>query len=261
MRADRTTTHLASDDVDVSFRLLGPVTARVAGEPVTGLRRQERLLLGVLLLEAGRWVEVERLVDLLWGDRSPGRPRATLQVYVSRLRACLPPGALPHRYDTYRLDVAPDRVDAHRFADAVHRAHRMEDPGRRSVVLREALRQWRGPVLADAADPGLRARLGAELEQLRLTGWELLAEAELALGRHELLASKLADLTRVHPTRERLVAAGMTALHRCGRTAEAVDAFHRCRTVLDERYGLDISPRLRRHYVSILRDEPCAYAT
>src|SRR6266508_4576505 len=63
------------------------------GVPVDlGRRRGERCLLGLLLLEAGRVLPVDRLAALLWDDEPPDHARATLQTHVSRLRARLDPG-------------------------------------------------------------------------------------------------------------------------------------------------------------------------
>jgi DNA-binding SARP family transcriptional activator len=74
---------------DVEFRLLGPVEVELAGSPVTGLRRHERLLLAALLLEPGRVVPAGRLIRLLWDTSPPARARAVLHTYVSRLRRAL----------------------------------------------------------------------------------------------------------------------------------------------------------------------------
>jgi DNA-binding SARP family transcriptional activator len=73
------------------FRLLGTVEADRGGIPVDQGRRRERCLLGLLLLEAGHLVQVERLLDLLWDDDAPPKARASLHTHVSRLRAKLDP--------------------------------------------------------------------------------------------------------------------------------------------------------------------------
>src|SRR5690606_16032467 len=60
----------------VEFGLLGPFEARHDGAVVdVGKRRQERCLLGVLLLQAGRSVAMAKLVDLLWDGDPPGSAR------------------------------------------------------------------------------------------------------------------------------------------------------------------------------------------
>ena len=71
----------------VRFRLLGPVDVRADDEPIAIARRQERCLLGILLLEAGHVVPAERLVDLLWDGASPQHGRRSVQIHIARLKA------------------------------------------------------------------------------------------------------------------------------------------------------------------------------
>ncbi len=81
----------------------------------------------------------------------------------------------------------PDAVDAQRFealAAAGAAALRAGDPTRAAATLREALALWRGPALADLAEPPLRGRRGrAASTTLRAGALADRAEAELALGR------------------------------------------------------------------------------
>lgn len=69
--------------------MLGRFEAEYDGRPVNLGRRQERCLLGILLLEANTAVPVERLVAMLWEDSPPASARATIHTYISRLRASL----------------------------------------------------------------------------------------------------------------------------------------------------------------------------
>ena len=78
----------------LDFRLLGPVEAMRDGQPVRLGGRQQRALLALLLLEAGRPVSVDRLTDELWRGDPPSGAEGTLRVYVSRLRSTLDDGSL-----------------------------------------------------------------------------------------------------------------------------------------------------------------------
>lgn len=78
----------------------------------------------------------------------------------------------------------------------------------------------------------------------------------LALRRHRPLLPELAQLTAEHPTRERLIELYMIALHRSGRTSDAVEAYARARTRLRDELGLDPSQTLQRLHQAILRGEP-----
>ena len=57
-------------------------------------------------------------------------------------------------------------------------------------------------------------------------------EADLAAGRHAELVGELQPLVAAHPTRERLAGQLMLALYRCGRQAEALEAYRDARRVL-----------------------------
>jgi len=68
------------------YRLLGPLEVADEDRPITVPSAQQRLLLAMLLVEAGRTVHSGALIDALWGDRLPGDPSAALRTQVSRLR-------------------------------------------------------------------------------------------------------------------------------------------------------------------------------
>jgi DNA-binding SARP family transcriptional activator len=252
----------------VEFRLLGTLEVRHGQRPVAlGRRRGERLLLGLLLLEAGRVVALDRLLDLLWEGDPPDTAPATLQTHLARLRTVVDPGRdgrdgvrLLRRGDGYLAEVDPDRIDAHRFRALVDRGREHADPAERSAVLREALALWRGPLLADLASDRVRDRIGAGLDELRLSALELRVEADLARGRHHQLIPELTDLVREHPLRERLTAALMLALHRDGRRTDALDTYREAARRLVEEYGLDPGADLRRRHEEILRDEAAVAA-
>jgi len=76
--------------VPVRFGLLGPLAVWTDhGEPVTVPGRKVRALLANLLVNAGRPVSADRLVDDLWGEAAPADPTAALHVRVSQLRRAL----------------------------------------------------------------------------------------------------------------------------------------------------------------------------
>jgi DNA-binding SARP family transcriptional activator len=97
------------------FRLLGPVEIWKDGRRLDAGPRQQRTTLAVLLVEAGRLVTLDGLVDRVWGDAPPDGARQSLYAHIARIRRLLDPGELVSRSGGYLLDVAPDRVDLHRF--------------------------------------------------------------------------------------------------------------------------------------------------
>ncbi|MBC9001180.1 ABATE domain-containing protein [Micromonospora aurantiaca] len=232
----------------MEFRLLGPFEARHDGRPVeVGSRRQERCLLGVLLLDVGRVVPTDRLIDLLWNGRPPATARSAVQTYIGRLRGSLNPYGvrISTRGEGYAVEEDGHRVDVDEFADLVRAAGRAADPAERVRSLDRALALWRGPLLADAADDELRDRLHGTVEELRLVAVELRAEAQLALGRHTRAVADLMPLAAQHPTREHLVAVLMTALYRGDRRADALRLYNATRDLLAADFGVEPGPRLR----------------
>lgn len=243
----------------MEFRLLGPFEARHAGEPVeVSLRRQERCLLAVLLLEAGRIVPIDRLADLLWDGSPPASARGVIHTYVGRLRHRLGPYGvrLDTRGDGYLAQPDQHIVDVAEFRRLVTEAIGIAEPDERVRLLDGALALWRGPLLADLAEPGLRDRLDANLQELFLTGSELRAEALLATRRTDRVVTELTPLVAEHPTRERLVACLMTALHRCGRRGDALDLYLATWRHLVDQLGLEPGADLQRLHQRILRNDP-----
>ena len=80
-------------------------------------------------------------------------------------------------------------------------------------------------------------------------------EADLAAGRHAELVGELQQLVADHPTRERLAGQLMLALYRCGRQAEALEAYGEARRVLVAEVGVEPGPELRRLQDAILRQD------
>ncbi len=94
------------------------------------------------------------------------------------------------------------------------------------------------------------------LEELRLEAIEARVDADLELGRHGALIGTLEGLAAEHPTRERTAAQLMIALYRCGRQAEALDAYRRTRTHLCDELGLEPGPALQALQAEILGQSP-----
>ncbi|HEY2674324.1 MAG TPA: AfsR/SARP family transcriptional regulator [Rugosimonospora sp.] len=242
----------------VEFRLLGNVEIQgIQGEIVRLSRRMERLALAVLLLEPGQVFSTDRLIDLLWQQDPPVAARAALQTLMSRVRKAIrsalgDEAPLLSRGQGYVLHVGPERVDARRFAGMVEEAGRVHDASQRAARLAEALDLWRGPALADAADSVLRDQLCSSLEESRFRAISARIDAELAAGRHADLISELLRLVAEYPLRENLHGQLMLALYRCGRRAEALDAYRRARQLLVAELGLEPGPQLRTLHAAII---------
>ncbi|MFJ3997476.1 AfsR/SARP family transcriptional regulator [Streptomyces parvus] len=244
------------------FSVLGPLTVTTStGAPVVVPEAKVRALLSALLLDAGRVVPKDRLVEALWGDRLPRNPAGALQTKASRLRRALgeaEPGGIKlveSRPPGYLLRAGAAEVDALGFTERTARAHATGDPRAKAELLAEALALWQGDAFADAGD-GEAVRAAADrLEEQRLTALEALAEARLDIGEHHALADELGELTALHPLRERLRAAHIRALYRAGRQSEALAAYADLRTRLADQLGVDPGPELVALHGSVLRQD------
>ncbi len=183
-----------------------------------------------------------------------------LRTYIWSLRQSLSsaaPGrlAIEARPPGYQLIAARGELDWQRFEDLAKAAeqHLRAAPEAAGQLLRQALDLWRGSPVADVADnlPLLAGRIAA-MEETRMIAMEKRIEADLRAGLERELVAELAELVASQPLREQLRASQMIALHRCGRTAEALLAFHSYRTNLATELGVDPSPRLYALFQAIL---------
>jgi DNA-binding SARP family transcriptional activator len=236
------------------FRILGPLEVSQETGPLLLGGLKQRAVLALLLLDPGRVVSIDRLVDALWGEEPPRTAVTSLQNFVSQLRKALGPEILETKPPGYRLNVRPGELDVDRFRTLVDSA-RSEDAVERSRKLREALSLWRGPALADFAFEAFAQPHIAHLEELRLAALEERVEADLDAAHHAELVGELEGLVEQHPVRERLRSQYMLALYRSGRQAESLDAYQEGRRILVEQLGIEPSRELQRLHGAILRQE------
>jgi len=216
--------------------------------------QKQRAVLALLVLEAGRVVSVDRLVDALWSEQPPRTAVTSLQNFISQLRKVLGPEILETKAPGYRLNVRPGEVDLERFRLAIESA-RAAEPLERAERLREALSMWRGPPLADFAFESWAQPHIVHLEELRLVTLEERVEAELEGSRHAELVGELEALVEQHPVRERLRRQYMLALYRAGRQAEALETYQEGRRILVEQLGIEPSRELQQLHGAVLRQE------
>ncbi|MFF3938253.1 AfsR/SARP family transcriptional regulator [Streptomyces phaeofaciens] len=218
-----------------------------------------RVLLAVLLLDAGRVVPVETLKEVLWDGAPPASAHASLHNHVARLRRLLDdPERLRAVPPGYQLRVGQGELDVHVFDRHIAAARGAYAARNWERVVREcaaALALWRGTPLS-----GLPADLGGyafvpRLCEARLLLLEWRYDAELALGgsRPARVVPELTALAAAHPLREAYHRQLMLALHRTGRQAEALAVHRDLRTRLVEDLGIEPGPAVREAHVEVLR--------
>ncbi|MFD3329067.1 BTAD domain-containing putative transcriptional regulator [Streptomyces sp. NPDC058701] len=245
------------DAAGLRFRMLGPMTARVpGGAPLPLGSNQQRALLAVLLLRRGRAAPMAELQDALWGERVPPRAVGTLRTYVSRLRSLFEPdrpARAPARLllsapDGYALRLRHPVLDMDQFERGLADAARLRTAGDTRAAYRtlgDALGLWAGTPFAGLPGPyaeGQRDRL----TELWLTAREdhFHSALELGLDRDIAAVAALRAFAAEHPLRERTQALLMLALHRAGRSGEALAVYEVTRKILDLELGVPPGPEL-----------------
>jgi DNA-binding SARP family transcriptional activator len=206
-------------------------------------------------------VDVDLLIEELWGSRPPKTAQPTVRTHVYHLRRAWErqtgfAAPIRSRHPGYELQLGEDQVDVARFVAATDRARVLLDlaqPAEAFQVLGEALVLWCGPPLAGMPHGQVLAVHLRELDAVRSAALELRVEAGMRLGRHRQLLPDLRALTADHPLNEWYHAQLMDALHHAGRRAEALQAYQRLRLALAEELGLEPTEELRDLHRRILR--------
>ncbi|MBU2665925.1 tetratricopeptide repeat protein [Actinoplanes bogorensis] len=221
------------------FEVLGPVRVITDDGSVAALAPRPRTLLAVLIAARGQVVSAERLMAELWPGEVPPSAATALQVHASAVRKVVGDRL---SFTSGGYAVRAGELDALEF-------ERTGD-----------LRLWRGPAY-EGTDAGpivgaAAARLTEQLLAARLA-W---ADQQLAEGRPVL--PELSAWLVAEPAAEPLAQRLMLALHRDGRTADALEVFARTEKALS---AYETEPRaelvalaaaIRRHDPTLDRPGP-----
>ena len=250
----------------IDFRVLGPVEVLSGGHPVAIEGRRTRVLLVMLLVWRNQTVSLDALIDGLWPRDPPSSAKTSLHPYISRLRSALAAAGplagserIKRKPPGYELRTLDGEVDADRFERMLAVAEAdLQDRHFASAcsALRDALTLVRGPVLGECRDDAFARAEVARLEAMQVRAVERRVDADLALGRHAVLAGELEGLVAAHPLHERFREQLMLALYRAGRQADALSAYQDAYQVLAEELGLLPGPGLRSLEAAILQQDP-----
>ncbi len=227
---------------------------------------QQRVVLAVLALQAGRPVGLQQVISAVWGEAPPRHAVNLVQRHVSGLRRVLEPGR-PGRTRSelltwseagYQLALTAGSLDLADYeselagARAARAAGQLEDA---AGALRAALRLWRGPLCDGLNSPFLDAQRD-RLAESRISVVEERIELELTAGGGTDPIAELRDLIAEHPLRERLRGLLMLALYQAGRQGDALAAYTETRRRLDDELGVEPSAPLQRLHQQILAADP-----
>ncbi|ESP95805.1 MULTISPECIES: AfsR/SARP family transcriptional regulator [Actinomycetes] len=249
----------------MKFNVLGSVGIEVEGHFRSIRGGHQRVLLAVLLVNGGQLVPAEDLYGELWGEQPPVTVENALQAHVSRLRRTLQEcgdhaPALITRSTGYSLEFPAQDLDMNAFRQGVGRARSLmaKDRDAAAALLTQSLGLWRGAPLQDVAGGLLCQSVAVQLAEEHLAA----TEDKLWLDLEREIPSALGELKRmsiVHPWRERVTEMLMLALYRCGRQAEAIEAYHTARGRMAAELGIEPSPQLKERFLEVLNQSPaCA---
>ena len=232
--------------------LLGPLALiRDAGERTTIGGARLRVLLAALLLQANKPVSADALADAVWDGAPPAGVATTLRGHVLRLRRVLEPDAgdrVVARDPGYLMRVGDSELDVLEFQELCRSSGAAigdQAWADASAAATAALALWQGTPLVDVPCQELCDAWVPRLEQARVQALEWRIEADLRLGRRDLLVPELRVLVGEHPLRERFHGQLMMALAGTGRQGEALTAYQDARRVLVEELGIEPGPELR----------------
>jgi DNA-binding SARP family transcriptional activator/tetratricopeptide (TPR) repeat protein/DNA-binding XRE family transcriptional regulator len=253
-------------DKRLRVEVLGPLQVRQGAAPIEVGPAKLRLLLGLLAVQPGKSVSSNEIVDMLWGDRPPATCVDLVRTYVARLRARLEPErpdgtpatVLALAAAGYRLQLGGDQVDVTEFDELTAQARRAHAEGASETaheLFAQALRLWRGPVLADG-EPRLRQHPACVgVSRRRLAAALAYADLAVGLGHQAEAAELLRGVAEAEELHEGLHARLMLLLAGAGQQAAALRLFVAVRDRLAEELGVEPGAEIQRAHRRVLRQE------
>lgn len=231
---------------------LGPLSAFVDGDEIELGPPKQRAVFAVLALCAGVTVSREQLIDWVWGESAPATAAGSLHTYLSGLRRAL--GAAQHRLVSsragYCLLLDREMFDVSVVEELTERARARDT----LAAYEQALAMWKSETPFAGVPGPFVARARARLAGLRLG--LLVEHAERAQpDMLPAVVSRLLAEVPAHPFDERLRGVLMTALHRAGRTGDALTQYEDLRRVLATELGISPSPATQEIHARILADD------
>jgi DNA-binding SARP family transcriptional activator len=218
--------------------VLGPLTARWAGEEIDIPGGTPAALLSWLVLHAPYPVPVSTTINGLWPEAPQDNARASLRSCASRLRRALHRGGSGGplvRYQGAALalgcPVVTDAAAAERGWVEGLAALAARAPRRAVPLLEEAVGKWRGDAYLELRDTQSGVAEAVRLDELRADIDEALHAALLASGHDTAAVAGLRRTVHDRPERDHAWQLLMVALAAGGQPAEALRVYQACRAV------------------------------
>jgi DNA-binding SARP family transcriptional activator len=246
------------DAAELRLSIVGLVVVWRAGRRCTGGQvgsRKARALLGLLAVERGRVVSLDRIVDALWGSEPPRHPAANVATMVSRLRATFGAHVVVGDRSGYRLGDAIS-VDLDQAAGLVTlaEARLIGAPRSAQLAARRAVDLLaHANVVAEEPNATWAERARVAQTELLRRALHAIADAALRVGDSMLAQSAAREALHVDPVDEAAGRALMRAYVAAGEPVRALVAYEKLRERLVAEFGVDPSITTRELHVAILR--------
>ncbi len=222
--------------------VLGALTLRDSQGEIAVAGAKRRGVLARLIVDLGRPVHADRLLDDLWFDLGESVTPATLQSHIAQIRHRIG-GAKITTNGSYYTFVPDDIVIDGQVVEAeilaAHSSFAARDPRTACTTARRALGRWRGQAYAEFRDSPWAMNEAERLDELAASGRDLVGDALLATGEAHQASLEMRAAVVVAPFREGSWARLVVALYRSHRQVEALRA---CRELRDNLAAGAIEP-------------------
>jgi WD40 repeat protein/DNA-binding SARP family transcriptional activator len=249
----------------LEISLLGGLTLKRGGLPVTALASRKAEALLVYLLCTGRAHAREVLADLLWDDRSQSQALANLRVLLTSLRQVLGPYVTITRQAVAFNPNNPYWLDVAELEQGVAAARTQSQGGSLSheaaAQLAQALALYRGDFLLGfylRDSQSFEEWLVTERERLRLKAFEALHDlvaGYLNLGEYPAGIEQAGRLLQLDSLQEEAHRQLMRLLVYSGQRNAALAQYDACRRILADELGVDPTPETTALYERIRAGE------
>lgn len=224
------------------------------------------LVLAVLLLNAGKPVPVQRMIDLRWGEDLPGDPVHQIETCVHKLNTMFRGERLKtlitKQGSGYVIDIGSGLVDANRFRDLVKLARKAAKDGEMKLawdLMSEALSLWSGgEPLGGLCYPNLLRDEVTPLKRLRMAAREEWCGIGLHLGQASEVLPELQRLEAEDPFNESIQDKLIRALHVKRGSYASIAAYEEFCGRLGEAMGTEPGPGLQQLRQELVGPGPIA---
>ena len=231
----------------MEYRILGPLEVVDDGRPVALNAPKQRALVLCLLLRANEVVSADALIDAVWGEQPPPSAAKLVQVYVSQLRRTLGDGAIETRPPGLPHGVAPGSSTPPGSSACCQAGRQAMAAATRRSRRRSCAARSRCGADARSRTPTTQRSRSSRPSASMSCAWPAWRSAWTPSSpRPPRGGPRRARATgRRAPAARAPRAQLMLALYRCGRQADALDAYRDAVRVLRDELGLEPGAPLR----------------